>query len=691
MSQSENTSKYLSKPADIEGMPTGIPYIIGNEAAERFSFYGMKAILVIFMTKYLHLMVDGEVGPEMSKAAANVSYHEFASWTYLFPVVGSLLADVFLGKYRTIFWLSIVYCVGHLSLALMGSPGMLPATWMTIGLFLVAFGSGGIKPCVSAHVGDQFGSKNSHLMSKIFQLFYFAINVGSTLSIMITPLLLEWYGPHIAFGVPGVLMAIATLMFWMGRHKFIHVPASGLAFFKDTFSREGIIALLKLSIIYAFIAVFWSLFDQTGSSWVQQAENMDRHFLGVEWLQSQIQVINPILVLIFIPLFQFVVYPAVDPYFKLTPIRKISIGLFLAAGSFALLMMAQELIDKGETPSISWQIWAYVLLTSAEIMISITGLEFSYTQSPKCMKSVVMAIWLASVSLGNFYASTMNNQIQTPGVNQITLEAAGLEIDEKSTIKTWEIRTTEVVREDPRLFDKMVQVSGVDGTFDTADDILLKLEAIPKSALAKLENKAEPERAKNIFFKLDSVGTSENEILEQAAEKIDEVFFASAKDAYKGKLPLTEKGTELLVEMKDSLGNPLLYKLLSRNKYRISTAGADSKNGTQWDIVLIATISRAIPKEESTKEEPYTWIENRIIEIRGEEGIAEVKKSRGDIPETEIEHEITVGGQDTIEGAAYYRFWTIAILIFAVLFIPVGYFYKEKSYIQSEEDADTQE
>ncbi|MCA9199060.1 MAG: MFS transporter, partial [Planctomycetales bacterium] len=365
-------SKYKTTPEETSGLPRGVKYIIGNEAAERFSFYGMRTILVVFMTRYLHLMSDGGVGGPMTGAEANEAYHNFVTWVYFFPVIGSLLSDILIGKYRTILWLSIVYCFGHLALAFIGEGGLSAEQWMWVGLLLISIGAGGIKPCVSAHVGDQFGKRNSHLMTMVYQWFYFSVNLGSTLSTALTPVLLKWYGPHVAFGVPGVLMALATLMFWMGRHVFIHVPPSGMKFFSETFSKDGLLALAKLSIVYAFVAVFWAVFDQTGSSWVLQAENMDRRFLWVDWLESQIQVVNPILVMAFIPVFQFVIYPNVEKVFRLTSIRKIGIGLFLTAGSFALLTVAQGLIDRGQTPSIAWQLWAYVLLTAGEIMISIT-------------------------------------------------------------------------------------------------------------------------------------------------------------------------------------------------------------------------------------------------------------------------------------------------------------------------------
>ncbi|MBC7980447.1 MAG: MFS transporter, partial [Armatimonadetes bacterium] len=202
--------QYRTKPVEMEGMPPGIPHIIGNEAAERFSFYGMKAILAVFLTQYLHLM-DGPFGTAMDEARSTEMVHLFNGAFYLTPVVGAILADALFGKYRIIIWLSLVYCAGHAALALMGKFGNSEG-WMISGLILIALGAGGIKPCVSAHVGDQFGQRNARLLHRIFNWFYFSINLGAFASMLLTPWLLEWYGPHWAFGVPGVLMAIATLV-----------------------------------------------------------------------------------------------------------------------------------------------------------------------------------------------------------------------------------------------------------------------------------------------------------------------------------------------------------------------------------------------------------------------------------------------------------------------------------------------
>lgn len=162
---------YRSHPTDTDKIPGGIPYIISNEAAERFSFYGMKAALAIFLANYLGLL-GGESMSE-TKATAYVSF--FNSAVYLTPLLGALLADILWGKYNTIIRLSVVYCLGHLSLAFMGVGGIVQF-WLLGGLGLIALGAGGIKPCVSAHVGDQFGKNNQHLLTKIFNIFYLSIN-----------------------------------------------------------------------------------------------------------------------------------------------------------------------------------------------------------------------------------------------------------------------------------------------------------------------------------------------------------------------------------------------------------------------------------------------------------------------------------------------------------------------------------
>ena len=393
---------YLTKPRKTNSMPKGIPYIIGNELAERFSFYGMKCILIIFMTQYL--INDINALDPMSDTEATKWYHLFTSAVYFTPIFGALLSDVFIGKFKTILLLSIIYCFGHLSLAIDET-----RFGLIIGLSLISIGAGGIKPCVSAHVGDQFGKTNSNLLTKVFSWFYLSINMGAFISTLLTPYLLHNYGPWLAFGIPGLLMFIATYIFWLGRHVFIHIPPKGLAFFKKIVSKESMYSISKLSIIYIFIAIFWSLFDQTGSTWVLQAENLNRNWLGINWYSSQIQSINPIMILIFAPLFSYYLYPKLNKITNLTDLKKISMGLFLAVPSFIIIGFVEKWIELGYTPSIGWQVFAYIILTASEVLVSITCLEFSYTQAPNFMKSLIMGFFLLSVSIGNIFTVWINS------------------------------------------------------------------------------------------------------------------------------------------------------------------------------------------------------------------------------------------------------------------------------------------
>lgn len=338
----------------VTGMPGGVPYIVGNEAAERFSFYGMRAILTIFMTKYLVDASgnDATMGEEQAKSV----YHLFVAAAYFTPMLGALISDIFWGKYRTILVISLMYCVGHGLLALMdlgpvlgeaGYGGWDMKPFLFSGLFLIALGAGGIKPCVSAHVGDQFGRGNKHLMTQVFNWFYFSINTGAAASQLLTPLLLDMYGPALAFGLPGFLMAVATFVFWLGRKQFIHVPPAGWQSFKnETLSPDGRRAIKNLSPLFLlFVPMFWAIFDQTGGAWVIQADQMNRSFLGVNWLPSQIQFINPVMILIGIPIFTYGLYPLMGKFFTVTPLRKIGIGLVLTACSFFVSALVEQPIQ----------------------------------------------------------------------------------------------------------------------------------------------------------------------------------------------------------------------------------------------------------------------------------------------------------------------------------------------------------
>jgi POT family proton-dependent oligopeptide transporter len=401
-------SKYLTAPLKTDKMPPGIPYIVGNEAAERFSYYGMNSILVIFMTQYL---MNAQGQPDhMTDAQAEAWYHTFVSAVYFLPILGALLADAVFGKYLIVLLLSVVYCFGHFALAMNDT-----RLGLVLGCGLVALGAGGIKPCVSANVGDQFGTMNQHLLPRVFNWFYFSINLGSAFSTILIPELLNRVGPRVAFGVPGIAMLIATVVFWMGRRKFVHIPPAGLGVYaRELLRRENLKALGNLLILVPFAAMFWALWQQNFSSWVVQSEKMDRHLFGHDWLPAQIQTVNPVFVLVMLPLFSYVIYPTLARFVKVTPLRRFGAGLWAVIVAFLIVGWIQTRIDAGQQPHILWQILAFVVLTAGEVMLSVTHLEFAYTQAPKKMKSLVMCTYLGSIALGNVFTAGVNFFIQNP-------------------------------------------------------------------------------------------------------------------------------------------------------------------------------------------------------------------------------------------------------------------------------------
>ena len=228
------TPPSVAAPAQAGRMPRQIPYIIANEGCERFSFYGMRNILTPFLISSLLLFL-----PEAQRTGeAKDVFHTFVIGVYFFPLLGGWLADRFFGKYNTVFWLSLVYCAGHACLAAFEDN----VKGFYVGLFLIALGSGGIKPLVSSFVGDQFDHTNKDRAKLVFDAFYWIINFGSFFASLLMPIFLRDYGPAVAFGIPGILMLIATLVFWSGRKKYVHVPPSAAD--PHSFTRVARTALL---------------------------------------------------------------------------------------------------------------------------------------------------------------------------------------------------------------------------------------------------------------------------------------------------------------------------------------------------------------------------------------------------------------------------------------------------------------
>ncbi|QXV64746.1 MFS transporter [Mucilaginibacter sp. 21P] len=453
----ENQATALKTEKPKSRFPKSVPYIIGNEAAERFSFYGMRSVLTLFLVNQFFNPTDNPALTDQANAHANKLHHLFVMVAYALPFVGGMIADWFTGKYKLILYVSIIYCIGHVMLATFDG-GL---TGFEFGLLVVAIGAGGIKSCVSANVGDQFDATNQDLLSKVYGWFYFSINAGSMLSTVAIPWTYEHFGPKWAFGIPGILMALATIIFFAGRKMYVKVPPQGvnrnnLVFItwyaltnqskrkkgesfldvsKNNFDPErveGIKAVYRVMTVFFFALAFWAVWDQCLSEWTLYAEKMDRvinlGFAKFTIYPGQLSTFNTVFLLMFIPLFNYVIYPWLDKRgLKTTPLRRLGAGLFLTILSFVVIGVIHTNLDHGGSPSIWWQVLAFLILSAAEVLVSITGLEYAYTHSPKSMKSTMTGIWFLVVSFGNLITAVVNGLIEGGGWWATTLKGANYE------------------------------------------------------------------------------------------------------------------------------------------------------------------------------------------------------------------------------------------------------------------------
>uniref|UniRef100_A0A6Q2Z1L4 Solute carrier family 15 member 1 n=1 Tax=Esox lucius TaxID=8010 RepID=A0A6Q2Z1L4_ESOLU len=473
------------------GYPLSIFFIVVNEFCERFSYYGMRAVLVLYFRYFLKWDDD----------LATSIYHTFVALCYLTPILGAIVADSWLGKFKTIVYLSIVYTLGQVVMAVSaihdltdtdmdGVPNNMVvhvALSMT-GLLLIALGTGGIKPCVAAFGGDQFEDHQEKQRSTFFSIFYLSINAGSLLSTIITPILrAQECGIHsqqkcypLAFGVPAALMVVALIVFISGSSMYTKTAPKGNIMLEvckcigfaihnrfrhrskkfpkrehwmdwadekyDKLLVAQVKMVLKVLFLYIPLPMFWTLFDQQGSRWTLQATTMDGDF-----------TVNPILILIMVPVMDSVIYPLIKKcHLNFTPLKRMTVGMFVAAMAFVAAALLQLQIDfritntggqsclynkqmgfgssftfvipstfdiqssnavediKPNTIHMGWQIPQYFLMTSGEVVFSVTGLEFSYSQAPSNMKSVLQAGWLLTVAVGNIIVLIVAEAAQLP-------------------------------------------------------------------------------------------------------------------------------------------------------------------------------------------------------------------------------------------------------------------------------------
>ena len=372
--------------------PIGFWFFFWGEFAERCSYYGMRAILLLYMIERL--------GFEDSTASRTMSW--FIAGCYVLPLAGGYIADNYLGKYRTIVYFSIPYILGHVVL------GVENVWFLLVALGLLAMGSGVIKPNISTLMGltyDQKRPGQEKLRSDAFAMFYGAINIGSAISSFALPVIRTEYGYQIAFLFPAALMVVSLGFFAAGK-PFYAVETIGRVKLSPEDRRQRRKVLRRIFGLFIVVTFFWSIFDQSATTWTLFArDHLDLHFFGWELTPDQIQGLNPILIVLMLPPITIMWHLLADLGIRLRPTDKMLIGFVLTTITMGIMSYAGFRAAEIGKVSVMWQIVPYIIITVAEICISVVGLELAFSAAPATMKSFVTACWLLTVCFANILNS----------------------------------------------------------------------------------------------------------------------------------------------------------------------------------------------------------------------------------------------------------------------------------------------
>ncbi|KAF8368193.1 pept-3 [Pristionchus pacificus] len=394
--------------------PKSVLFILGCEFCERFSFYGMKALLTVYLVTEHHL----------SPSTAVLLYHLFSCIAYLSPLIGSIAADSFIIVHNNVFQTQfildisddtklffmypsfmcsvtffyhserypvlIIVCLILFNYLIYNCTGDNRSLFDFTGLIIIALSTGGIKPCVSAFAVDQFRDDQEKLRAQFFSFFYFSINGGALFAILITPILksrISCFGAStcfpLAFGVPGILMLFALIIFSSGSRSYKKLPPSRsnvalqliscaitairkkcngektlmngdwMSLASPQHSQltiQSLRSFLSVSLVFAPIILFWALFDQKGSTWILLARKLNYRIGGLNVIPEQINFLNPLLILILVPIFEGIVYPLARKIVNVTPLRKMATGGILTAISFIMCGFIQLEADRDQPP-----------------------------------------------------------------------------------------------------------------------------------------------------------------------------------------------------------------------------------------------------------------------------------------------------------------------------------------------------
>ena len=394
--------------ADIFGHPRGLAYLFATEMWERFSYYGMRALLVLYMVKYLldpqrmdsvvglgsfKAMLETIFGPLATQPLASQIYGFYTGLVYLTPIFGGLLADRVLGQRRTVIIGATLMAIGHFMMAF--------EQLFLFALCILILGNGAFKPNISTQVGSLY-PPGDRRRDRAFSIFYVGINLGAFLAPLVCGTLGEEVGWHYGFAAAGVGMTLSLIIYLCGAS---HLPEDALvrrAPLQQPLDRSAWQSIIALLLLFAPVSLFWATYEQQGNTIALWADQFtDRHFLGGEIPVTWFQAFNPFMIFAFTPL--IVAFWRWQGHREHSTITKLSIGCLLNALAY-LVMMAAAWSAGGGKANWLWLFAYFVVITVGEIYLSPTSLSLVTKVAPTSLLSMMMGVWLSTSFIGGFLA-----------------------------------------------------------------------------------------------------------------------------------------------------------------------------------------------------------------------------------------------------------------------------------------------
>jgi POT family proton-dependent oligopeptide transporter len=392
---------------DVLGHPRALGFLFATEMWERFSYYGMRALLVLYMVKYLLLPAQaGSVhglaafrhalefvfGPLSLQPLASQIYGFYTGLVYLTPIFGGLLADRVLGQRRTVMLGAALMAAGHFMMAF--------EHWFLLALVFLILGSGCFKPNISTQVGSLY-APGDRRRDRAFSIFYVGINLGAFFSPLVCGTLGEVYGWHYGFAAAGVGMTTGLIIYLAATPT---LPADAFAKRQATapLGRAGWRAIGAILVLIVPVSLFWATYEQQGNTIVLWAANFtDRHLFGLDIPVTWFQAFNPFMIFAFTP---FIValwrwQGAREP----STVVKLAIGCFLNAASWLIMVTAAHVAGSGQA-SWLWLLAFFIVITVGELYLSPTSLSLVTKVAPASLLSMMMGVWLTTNFIAGFLA-----------------------------------------------------------------------------------------------------------------------------------------------------------------------------------------------------------------------------------------------------------------------------------------------